>query len=53
MTFYAVWESSYKMSLSPNILRNNTFESLPNVPDGDFIAEVTLTNIACMVAVSL
>ena len=52
-TFYAVWKSSYKMSLSPNTLRNNTFESLPNVPNGDFIAEVTLTNIACMVAVSL
>lgn len=30
-TFYAVWKSSYKMSLSPNTLRNNTFESLPNV----------------------
>lgn len=52
-TFYAVWKSSYKMSLSPNTLRNNTFESLSNVPNGDFIAEVTLTNIACMVAVSL
>ena len=52
-TFYAVWKSSYKMSLSTNTLRNNTFESLPNVPNGDFIAEVTLTNIACMVAVSL
>ena len=45
-TFYAVWKSSYKISLSPNTLRNNTFESLPNVPNGDFIAEVTLTNIA-------
>ena len=52
-TFYAVWKSSYKISLSPITFRNNSFESLPNVPDGDFIAEVTLTNIACMVAVSL
>lgn len=52
-TFYAVWKSSYKMSLSPNTLRNNTFEFLPNVPNGDFIAEVTLTNIACMVAIPL
>ncbi len=45
-TFYAVWKSSYKMSLSPITFRNNSFESLPNVPNGDFIAEVTLTNIA-------
>ena len=47
-----VWKSSYKISLSPITFRNNSFESLPNVPDGDFIAEVTLTNIDCMVAVS-
>ena len=45
-TFYAVWKSSYKISLSPITFRNNSFESHPNVPDGDFIAEVTLTNIA-------
>lgn len=41
-----VWKSSYKISLSPITFRNNSFESHPNVPDGDFIAEVTLTNIA-------
>ena len=35
-TFYAVWKSSYKISLSPITFRNNSFESHPNVPDGDF-----------------